>query len=257
MKVSIRLPRLLVIILPILIWVLAQSYLIWPEFFYISSIISVLSITFVTFYLKQAGPKTPWWFFTFLPVIFLLAISVYITLCTSFWLIQILFLVLLIFQFNYFKSLYYFWNKPELYSHEDMKTVRAYGGFLSVFFLAANIYGLQSLLNFDVWPMLLIFVPSIFALVYISLRLEDHESKTIWQFASLISLVMFEMAWVFIFLPLNYNVSGLSVSIVYYLIINLVNLYLQKALVSKKIKLYIFLSSAGLMALLFTANWLN
>lgn len=257
MKVSIKLPRLLVIVLPILIWVLAQSYLIWPEFFYFSLIISVLSLVVVTFYLKQAGSKHPWWLFAVLPVIFLVAISIYITLCTNFWLIQLLFLVLLIFQFNYFKNLYYFWNRPELYNHEDMKTVRAYGGFLSAFFMAANIYGLQSLLNFDVWPMLLVFVIAVFALVYLKLKLEDHDNRAVWQFSTLISLIIFEMAWVFIFLPLNYNVSGLSVAIVYYLIINLVNLYLQKVLTPKKIKLYIALSSAGLAALLFTANWLN
>lgn len=252
-----KLARLLVIILPLFTWSLAQAYLIWPEFFYIAFLLSAAAIVFTAFFLRQAGPKIPWYLPAVLPLIFLFSLAVYASFCTNQWLIQLLFLVLLVFQFNYFKSLYYFWNRPDLYSDGDMKITKSYASFLTVFWLAANIFGLQSLLNFDVWPMLLLFIVLVLALVYVNLKTDDYEPKIIWQFSVLTTLVLAEAAWVFVFLPLNYNVSGLVIAIVYYLSSNLVNLYLQNALTSRKIKLYTILSFIGLAILLFTASWLN
>jgi hypothetical protein len=252
-----KLARLLVIILPLFTWLLAQSYLIWPEFFYIAFLLSAAAIIATTFLLRQAGPKIAWYLPAILPLVFLFSAAVYISFSTNQLLIQLLFLVILVFQFNYFKSLYYFWNRPDLYSEGDMKITKAYSSFLTVFWLAANIYGFQSLLNFEIWPMLLLFIVLVLTLIYVNLKTDSHDSKVVWQFSVLITLVVTEVAWVFVFLPLNYNVSGLVVAIIYYLISNLVNLYLQNALTSKKIKLYITLSSIGLAILLFTASWLN
>jgi len=192
-----------------------------------------------------------------LPLVFLLALSVYTSFCTNTWLIQVLFLVLLIFQFSYFKSLYYFWNRPDLYNEADMKTNRSYASFLTIFFLASNIFGLQSLLNFPVWPMLTLFVILSGSLIYFNWRFENQEIKIAKQFSLLLVLIISQSASAFVFLPLNYNVSGLAVAIVFYLSSNLIYLYLQNSLTSKKIKSYLILSSAGLVALLLTANWLN
>lgn len=252
-----KLARLLVIFLPLLTWALSEAYLIWPEFFYFSILISLLAVFFTVYYIKQIGPKAPWWLLALLPAFFFFSISVYITLSFNPWLIQALFLVSLIFQFTYFKSLYYFWNRPDLYNAEQMKTIRSYGSFLVIFFSAASIYGLQSLLNFNAAVTVPFFALIVFITIYLNLRLDENEPKAVWQFSSLMCLVLVQMAIVFVFLPLSYNISALSISIVYYLTVNLANLYLQRALTPKKIKLYVTLSFAGLTALLFTAAWLN
>jgi len=97
----------------------------------------------------------------------------------------------------------------------------------------------------------------VLVIAYLNLTVEHDSLKTTWQFSTIITLLIAEMALVFVFLPLSYNVSGLSVGIVYYLLINLSRLYLQKALTPKKIKLYLIISYAGLAILLITARWLN
>jgi hypothetical protein len=171
--------------------------------------------------------------------------------------VQILFLALLIFLFNYFKSVYYFWRRRELYKEEDNTILKAYGSFLVIFLAAADLYGLQSLLGLDVWPMLLIFTIIVLAVSYINLEISEVKKNIIWQFAIIQTVLIVETAIVFIFLPLSYNVSALSVGIIYYLFINMTRLYLLKALTPKKIKLYLIISYAGLAILLLTARWLN
>ena len=198
----------------------------------------------LAFFLKTPEQKVSWWLMAILPLSFLISMAVFISLQANGLFIQLLFLVLATFIFNYFKNLYYFWNRPDLYKEEHYSTIRAYGSLLVVFFAAADLYGLQSLLSLTVWPIFLVFVAVIGAVAYLNLNLEGLDKKTIWQFTLLITWLLIEMAWVFIFLPLNYNVAALSVCIVYYLFINLARLYLQKALTTKKIKLYLILSYA-------------
>lgn len=252
-----KFPRFAVIIYPIIVWVLSQVYFIWPELLYFSLGLSVALTVALAFLLKTPEHKNPWWFFAILPISFLITITTYISLQSNSWLVQLLFVVLLIFLFNYFKNLYYFWHRQDLYQEEDSNIINAYGGFLVVFLAAADLYGLQSLLGLTVWPMFLIFSLIVLAIVYLNINLNNLNKKTIWSFTIINTFLITEMALVFIFLPLSYNISALSIGIVYYLIVNLTRLYLQQALTPKKIKLYLIISYAGLAILLLTARWLN
>ena len=252
-----KLSRLAVIIYPLIIWLLAQAYFIFPEFLYISLGLSVAITLALTFFLKRPERETPWWVLAILPISFLVVITTYISLQSSWVFVQILFLALAIFLFNYFKSVYYFWHRPDLYKADDNTIIKAYGGFLVIFFAAADLYGLQSLLSLTVWPMFLILIVIILAVSYLNLDIENSSNKDLWQFTITNTLLISEMALVFVFLPLNYNVSALSIGIVYYLFVNMTRLYLQKALTPKKIKLYLIISYAGLAILLLTARWLN
>lgn len=249
--------RLAVIIYPLVIWLLAQVYFFWPESLYITLGISIaLTLAFV-YFLKKPERKIHWLFMAILPVSFLITITAYISLQSNLIFVQVLFLALAILLFNYFKSLYYFWCRPDLYKEEEGTIIKSYLSFLVIFLTAADLYGLQSLLSLTVWPMLLIFVAIVLGVSYVNLDLENFDKKVIWQFSIISTLLLAEMALVFIFLPLSYNVSALSVAIVYYLYVNLTRLYLLKALTSKKIKLYLIISCVGLAILLLTARWLN
>jgi hypothetical protein len=249
--------RLAVIIYPVIMWLLAQSYFIWPELLYTALGVSVAITLLLTFLLRSPEREASWWLLALLPISFTVAITAYISLQSSWLVVQLLFLVLAIFLFNYFKSIYYFYHRLDLYKEEDNTIIKAYGSFLVVFFGAADLYGLQSLLSLTVWPMFLVFSLIILIVAYLNLNLDNFDRKVIIQFSAIITLLITEMALVFIFLPLSYNVAALSVGIIYYLFINMTRLYLQKALTPKKIKLYLIISYAGLAILLLTARWLN
>jgi hypothetical protein len=253
MKIS----RLAVIIYPLIVWVLAQCFFVWPEFFYFSVAISIILTITLSFLLKRLETKKPWWFFAILPVLFSVVIFVYSSLQTNWLLIQLLFFVISAFLFSYYKSVYYLGNRPDLYDDSNQTILTAYGSFLTIFFLAANLYGLQSFLNLTVWPMFIIFSVVVLIINYLNLNIDSVDSKNVWQFSIIGAFLLIEMALIFVFLPLSYNVSGAAVAIVYYLFIGLTRLYLQKALTSKKVKIYLITSYVGLAILLLSARWLN
>lgn len=252
-----KIARLAVIIYPLIIWILSQAFFIWPEFFYLAAAITAVLTFSLSFLLKRVELKKPWWFFAVLPLILALSVFVYASLQTNWFLIQILFFVVASFLFSYYKGVYYLGNRPDLYDDGNQSILVAYGSFLAVFFWAANLYGLQSFLNLTVWPMFIVFSLIVLITNYLNLDLNGVDSKNVWQFSIIGTLLLSEMALVFVFLPLNYNVSGGAIGIVYYLFIGLNKLYLQKALTSKKVKIYLITSYVGLAILLLSARWLN
>jgi len=69
-------------------------------------------------------------------------------------------------------------------------------------------------------------------------------------------LILVELCWSISFLPFNYNISGLSLAICFYVIIGLIKNYLLDKLDAVKIKTYLILGSVSLFLILFTARWL-
>jgi len=69
-------------------------------------------------------------------------------------------------------------------------------------------------------------------------------------------LVMVELAWSISFLPFNYIVAGLILSICYYILINLIRNYLLGELNSKKVRIYLIIGLIGIVFALLTSRWL-
>ena len=77
------------------------------------------------------------------------------------------------------------------------------------------------------------------------------------RFSLIIVSILAQVAFIYLLLPLQYNVSALCLATVYYLLINLIKLYLRQALTPKKVRYYLLASGAGLTLLLLTARWFN
>lgn len=252
-----NLQRLLVIISPLLIWISSQVYLAWPNLFYHSVILSVILIIVTFFYLKKDNKVSKIIYFTGLTMAFYSSVTTYIALSYSGFLKQTLLIILLVSLYNFFKNSYYKLVKTELYNHDNFSALTSYISFLTIFLSASSLFGLQSLINLKVWPMLLVFLLFVILIFYINLKEFVEETKTLRRFVFLNSWIIIETAIIFVFMPTSYNVSAVSLAIIYYLLFNLSKLYLQNSLSNKKVKLYLSLSFLGLLTLLLTAPWLN
>ncbi len=250
-------PRFAVTIYPLVIWLLSEVYFFQPKSFYISLGASLLLTIALSFYLKRKDSPWPWWFAILLPSAFLGAGSVYASLQISKLAVQLIFLVIVIFLFIYFKNLYYRYRRPDLYAAEEFELVKAFGGLLTIFFSSASLLGLQALLNLTAWPMFLVFAVIVLAITFINLEDEPAERRIIWQFSLITVFLLAEEALVFLMLPLQYNVAALCLAIIYYLLISLTKLYFRQALTGKKIRYYLLAGYGGIILALLTARWFN
>jgi hypothetical protein len=249
--------RFLVVLLPLAVLSVVELCFVWPNLFYLSLVLSLFIIVAGLKYLSPAAINENWWSTLILPSLFLVSLIIYASLQINGWFVQFLFFILTIFLYNYFKNIYYAWFRLEAYHPEERDLIRSYGSFLAIFLLGCDIYGLQSLISLPLWPMLLIFAVFVVALLgFLDLRLPEVTNSEIWQFTGLLSWLIVASAWAVSLWPLNYNVLGLIVGIVYYLLVNLTRLHLLKALTANKIKFYVGVSLGGLIIIILTARWL-
>lgn len=211
----------------------------------------------LTWSLRSANRPWPWLLASFIPAGFLVASSVYASLQMNKIIVQTIFLLNTIFLFVYFRNLYYYYRRPKLYTAEEFAVAKSFGGLMTVFFSAASMFGLQSLLNLTTWPMFLIFIAFSLGLAFVNLEDEPAELAVRGRFSLIIVSILAQVAFIYLLLPLQYNVSALCLATVYYLLINLIKLYLRQALTPKKVRYYLLASGAGLTLLLLTARWFN
>ncbi|MDD2258065.1 hypothetical protein EOL72_01745 [Candidatus Falkowbacteria bacterium] len=249
--------RLAVTIYPLIILLLSEIYFFKPNAFYLVLGLALLLTVFLAWSLRAPGKPWSWLLTIFIPAIFLASSSIYASLQMNKIIVQLIFLLITVFLFVYFRNLYYYYHHSKLYEAEEFVVVKSFGGLMTIFFAAASMFGLQSLLNLTTWPMFLIFVALGLVMVFANLEDEPVEASVRGRFSLVIAYILAETALVFLLLPLQYNVSALCLAIVYYFLINITRLYLRQALTLKKIRYYLLVSAAGIMLLLLTARWFN
>jgi hypothetical protein len=249
--------RLAVTIYPLVILLLSEIYFFKPSSFYLALGIALLLTVSLAWSLRSPGKPWSWLLAVFIPAIFLASSSVYASLQMNKIIVQLIFLLITVFLFVYFRNLYYYYRHSKLYEAEEFMVVKSFGGLMTIFFAAASMFGLQSLLNLTTWPMFLIFVALGLVMVFANLEDEPAELSVRGHFSLVIVYILAQTALVFLLLPLQYNVSALCLAIVYYLLINITRLYFRQALTPKKIRYYLLVSAAGVALLLLTARWFN
>ncbi|MBU1684290.1 hypothetical protein KKC56_02385, partial [Patescibacteria group bacterium] len=130
------------------------------------------------------------------------------------------------------------------------------GNFLTFFFTSSVIYGLQSFIHAPIWMLMIIITPIIFLMTYNILWINEINNKENFIFILINYLILAEITWSLSFLPLNYHIIALILSICYYVLVNLLKLYLKNILTYKTIKLYLISGCAGIILILLTAQWL-
>ncbi|MBU1421256.1 hypothetical protein KJ978_02130 [Patescibacteria group bacterium] len=266
----------LIFITPATILFLFELYFIKPKTFYAVLILTNLLIFFTIklfkihlvkmsdshpLVLKIISPfieKTNknWKNFLILPMCFATSIAIYSTLMTNKFFTQFLFLLNFLLIYSYIKNTYYYLIHPKFYKNEKFENIVLYGNFLTFFFTSSIIYGLQSFIHAPIWMLMIIITPIIFLMTYNILWINEINNKENFIFILINYLILAEITWSLSFLPLNYHIRALILSICYYVLVNLLKLYLKNILTYKTIKLYLISGCAGIILILLTAQWL-
>lgn len=248
--------RFLPLLIPFIIFIFSEVFFFWPKMIYISLALGNLLIFFtVNQFIKTGGSGEKWWNFLILPSVFFIALSAYSVLKSGA-VIQILFLLNAAFLYFYLRSIYYFLVQPLSFRKNDFENISSTGGFLSFFFISSAVYGLVSFLNFSFWPLVVILIAASFLILYQFILVNAGSGKNHLIYIISAALILAELAWVISFLPLNFNLSGLILSVFYYLMSGLIKAHLLDRLNKKTVESYLFFSFGVIFITLLTARWM-
>src|SRR3989339_524557 len=118
-------------------------------------------------YVVLAGGKKEKIFPLFiLPGIFTIGAVVFSTMIANKMVIQILIFFNTSFIYFYFRAIYYYLVKTELYQVYFLQNLSSYGNFLAFYFCVSAVYGLNAFLKVSIWILIILLMLVIMAIMY-------------------------------------------------------------------------------------------
>ena len=252
-----KLNRLLPLIIPALVFLLEEMYYLSPKLIYVAAVLVNLLIFFTVWQFSQTSEiDKRWWNYLILPAVMSVAVMSYSVFLSFKLIIQLLYFFNLVFLYLYLRYVYYYLLNPLAYEVFSIENISSYINWLTFFLLAATVYGLASFLNLPISWLVLIMISLTSLLVYQIIWANKIELMPSLPYILISCLILVELFWSISFLPFNYNISGLSLAICYYVVIGLVKNHLLLKLDAAKVKMYLILGSISLLLILSTAKWM-
>jgi hypothetical protein len=247
------LPYLLVILIVLLGEEIMSNARLAPLLIVASVCVLIISIFFLA-RIKNL-PESPWKH-VFLPVFALISTESFMLVAPLKLAINAAIVTLALIIFIFFRIFVKFRKKNEGKFYARLENLSFYSSIISVFYFSASIFGLQSLLNLDLWMLILAGIPFYFVSSLQVFRGAQIPFKTGMPYVFAITLISIELLWALYNLPLNFIVLGLMHSIFYYLTAGLARLCLLGRTNKTSLKLYIGLGFGCFIILLLVSRWI-
>ena len=133
-------PRLLTIFTPLLVLLCLEAFFVNSKLFYISLILANF-IVFLTvfYYVRKSDIEKKWWNFIIMPLLTLNSVLVYTLLLSNKWLMQILYIGLVVFLNFYLNNIYFQLLNRTMYKAFKIRNFFALGSFLIMFFTTSGL----------------------------------------------------------------------------------------------------------------------
>ncbi|MCD4762224.1 hypothetical protein K8R32_04680 [bacterium] len=249
--------RFLPLLIPLIIFALHEFYYFRPKLLYVVIIGFVVIILFtVRQFIIVSKRKERWYNFAILPSMFIIGLTAFTTMVSSRLIVQFLFVLAAIFFYFYFRSIYYYLINHKLYQHYSLENLSSYGNFLSFYFWASFIYGLQSFLNIQVWELMvgLLIVAALTTYQITWANRINRQDANLWIL--IICFILIEVAWSASFLSLSFYILGLLSAICYYMLVGLIRFYLLSRLDKRMVKMYLSFGFLSIILVLLTSRWI-
>lgn len=252
--------RLIYLFTPLAIWLLSQSFLLFPRFFYSALLIGLLLIMVSAIWLARLDRRKYWPALAIPPALFFASFSLYATLIPDRWpdeiWIELVFLLEAWFVFSYFRNLYYYlaYDAPE--RREKLDSLLVSGGFLATFALGASFYGLSAFIDWSLAAFLSALTPLVFLLFSQLIPFRGTSLKNERVFLIVNTLMLVEIAGMISLLPLNYNILGFIFALAYSFELLAWRLDRRGELDRRRLKFPLVISIIIVIILFLTASWL-
>ncbi|HOZ53120.1 MAG TPA: hypothetical protein PK142_00390 [bacterium] len=239
----------------LLFFLLLVSAFIWSKSFY-WILISFNAVFFFYFlrFKKIIAEKKDYLFFI-LPGLFINSLAFYLSLLISKFYIILFLIVGLMVSFYYFSGLKKRVFRKNVLGSDSLSIWSDVLSLLFLFLTASFFYGLTYFLNINNWVLFVFISLMLLVSSWQNIFLAKESFKTTIFFGSLFLFSVLPLVWILFFLPFNYNILGLLLSLCYYLGLSLIRFYLTKGLTIKKIKYNLIFIISLLIIILLLVKW--
>lgn len=237
--------------LALLEWfVAAPNQMVWPI------ILLVLSNLATALLLSRSTKQAGWWNFVWLPLLANLIVMSYALIIAQSLLLQAVLVALAVFSLAYWRKVWLYLVGSRRYVSFSLENLSFYANFVLVFLLGSVAYGLRSYLSLPPLGLGLVTMLVLAIIIYQGVWVSKLSWRKLWLHWLVAWLILGQMFYALLLLPLDHNVLGLIWGTNYYLIVSLINDKIAGKVSWSKNKFYFIIVAVIWLVILLTARWI-
>lgn len=148
----------------------------------------------------------------------------------------------------------YFYNRQAYQTHA-LTNISSYMNIITMFLVGVNAFGSLALIQAPLWILSIVLVLTVAALTTQTYWMHSVATRQNYLFSLLVTILMLELFWAFVFLPNNFYVNALLLSISYYVLWGILRAHLLKLLATRLLLRYIIVGAVTVIIVLLTSQW--
>ncbi|PIT94061.1 hypothetical protein COU00_01005 [Candidatus Falkowbacteria bacterium CG10_big_fil_rev_8_21_14_0_10_43_11] len=234
-----------------------ESIIFFPSYFSVIAPILILSFFVLLLKLNKFRVKDKDFWLLLTPGFFLVVLfTVWLLFLSAGYLQQITVILVTAASYYFTSYLYYFLCRITNYTSLSLEKTSSYFSVINYILLSVSLYGFINLLNLKLWYSALAVIAVTFILCYQFFWINKIDERHNFFACIVICLLSTEFFWAISFLPVSHFISGLTMGIIYYVVVNLTLAHFLEKLDKKIVRWYLSVGLICLFALLLSARWL-
>ncbi len=228
-------------------WFYIPANLMW--------IISILAIGYLWSAWRLDPERFDWWRFAISPWCLAVSILLFSLLISGPLPFFSLVLVSVVLQIIYWRHLLMYTNEVSGYIPFSLERLSFNYNFLTIFFLAASMFGLKTFLDTSMWILAPIFGATILILISQRLWISQIKNQMAWRMAASIFIGVMEVFLLVPLLPLDFRLLAFLVATSYYGFVTLSTEGSGDDSLRTNLRFFIIIFIIGCIAVFATARW--
>ncbi|MCX6745872.1 MAG: hypothetical protein NTX00_02510 [Candidatus Parcubacteria bacterium] len=220
----------------------------------------VLIFIFLIIVLKYLIPEKflsrDFWYLAILPLLLFLTTTAFLLLLSSNSVRNLIIFIFALFFGIYLENIFLFFYRPTLYQSNSQENISVLFCLLIFFLLAIDLNSFNVFLNIPIWILSLILTLIVTILVLQIFWSNKIKSNFKFLYLIIFDIVILEVFWVLAFLPTNFYVVSIIITIIFYLLWGIFKAQLTDKLNQKLVWRYLIISGILLFFIIITSNWI-
>jgi len=234
-----------------------EIIIFFPKNFLITAAVIIILSTVLLLRLNKFNFKSKDFWLLASPCLFLiLSASIFLLFLNYLAVKHSVVIILSVISYYFASYFYYFLCRITKYTPLSLESSSSYFNVISFLFLSISFYGFINLLNIKMWYPAVLLILAVFILTYQFFWINKVGERNNFLISTLVSVLMAEFFWSISFLPISHFISGLSLTIIYYVLINILLLHFLEKFDKKTVIKYFAIGLICIFVILLSARWL-
>jgi len=218
--------------------------------------LALILLGFLKFFIKTKVFSKDFFYLSLLPLLLLLSIGIFLLILGSDLLQHFVIGLGAFFLFLFLENLFLYYYQPVKYQPHSLENLSALLQIIVFFLLVINLVALNIFLNLPIWLLSIILLIGLSLILLQAFWIYKLANKMKYVYLFIINIIILEYFWALFFLPTNFFVSSIILTIIFYFIWGIFKAKINDKFSKKLFWRYLIISCFLLFCVIATNSWI-